>query len=37
MDSNGFIDDPVDKLTAMGNVREYHPWNFNIPDVPGNN
>jgi hypothetical protein len=25
---NGFIDDPVDKLAAIGNVREYHNWSW---------
>ena len=26
---NGFIDDPTDKLAAVGNVREYHDWSWN--------
>jgi hypothetical protein len=26
---NGFIDDPVEKLAAIGNVREYHNWTWN--------
>jgi hypothetical protein len=26
---NGFIDDPTDKLAAVGNVREYHDWTWN--------
>ena len=26
---NGFIDDPTDKLAAIGNVREYHNWSWN--------
>jgi hypothetical protein len=26
---NGFIDDPTDKLAAVGNVREYHNWSWN--------
>ncbi len=26
---NGFIDDPTDKLAAVGNVREYHNWAWN--------
>ncbi len=26
---NGFIDDPIDKLAAIGNVREYHNWSWN--------
>lgn len=25
---NGFIDDPTDKLAAIGNVREYHSWSW---------
>jgi hypothetical protein len=25
---NGFIDDPVDKLATIGNVREYHNWSW---------
>jgi hypothetical protein len=25
---NGFIDDPADKLAAIGNVREYHNWSW---------
>ena len=25
---NGFIDDPTDKLAAIGNVREYHNWSW---------
>lgn len=32
MGTNGFIDDPVEKLSALGNVREYHPWGFTVPD-----
>ncbi len=30
---NGFIDDPKDKLAAIGNVREYHNWSV----TDGNN
>jgi hypothetical protein len=26
--TNGFIDVPIDKLEAVGYVREYHPWEF---------
>ena len=26
---NGFIDDPTEKLAAVGNVREYHDWSWN--------
>jgi hypothetical protein len=26
---NGFIDDPTEKLAAVGNVREYHNWSWN--------
>jgi hypothetical protein len=29
MGLNGFIDDDVDKLAAVGNVREYHDWTWN--------
>ncbi len=25
---NAFIDDPLDKLSAIGNVREYHNWSW---------
>ena len=27
--ANGFIDDPVDKLAALGFIREYHNWGWN--------
>jgi hypothetical protein len=40
---NAFIDDPLDKLTAFGTVREYHNWGWNegnfdpkYPGYPGN-
>jgi hypothetical protein len=40
---NGFIDDPTDKLAAIGNVREYHNWSWaegngasNYPGYPNN-
>ena len=26
--SNAFIDDPLDKMEALGFIREYHPWSF---------
>jgi hypothetical protein len=29
---DAFIDDPIDKITAIGNVREYHPWQWNEGD-----
>jgi len=29
MGLNGFIDDDVEKLAAVGNVREYHDWTWN--------
>lgn len=32
MGTNGFIDDPIDKISCVGNIREYHPWSFNVPD-----
>ena len=28
MGVNGFIDDPIDKLNCVGNVREYHYWGW---------
>jgi hypothetical protein len=40
---NAFIDDPTDKLAAIGNVREYHNWSWaegngasNYPGYPNN-
>src|SRR4051812_29692088 len=30
---DAFIDDPIDKVIAIGNVREYHPWQWNEGDV----
>lgn len=36
---NAFIDDPLDKLSAIGNVREYHNWSWTEgngdPGYPG--
>ncbi|MEI9941035.1 MAG: hypothetical protein WDO69_27775 [Pseudomonadota bacterium] len=29
---DAFIDDPMDKILAIGNVREYHPWQWNEGD-----
>ena len=29
---DAFIDDPMDKVVAIGNVREYHPWQWNEGD-----
>ncbi len=29
---DAFIDDPMDKILAVGNVREYHPWQWNEGD-----
>lgn len=36
--ANGFIDDPLDVLAAVGNIREYHNWDWNdsIEDYPNN-
>lgn len=31
MGTNGFINEPVDRIKAFGCFREYHNWNFNIP------
>lgn len=31
---NGFIDDPMDRLAAFGNLREYHNWGWNDQDAP---
>jgi hypothetical protein len=31
---NGFIDDPLDRLAAFGNVREYHNWDWNDQSGP---
>lgn len=37
--ANGFIDDPIDKLSAVQLIREYHNWNWDegdgAPDYPG--
>ncbi len=39
MGLNGFIDDPTDLLSAIGNVREYHDWQWcegnGDPSYPG--
>jgi len=29
---DAFIDDPLDRIIAIGNVREYHPWQWNEGD-----
>jgi hypothetical protein len=47
MGANSFVDDPVDKMQAVGIIREYHPWNWdeagtwndgklNYPGYPNN-
>ncbi|MCH5597915.1 hypothetical protein [Niabella ginsengisoli] len=37
--ANAFIDDPIDKLKAVGFIREYHNWNWDegdgAPTYPG--
>jgi len=30
---DAFIDDPMDKILPIGNVREYHPWQWNEGDA----
>ena len=32
MGLDAFIDDPSDEIVAIGNVREYHPWQWNEGD-----
>lgn len=31
--TNAFIDDPLDKMQALGFIREYHPWNWDEGDI----
>lgn len=31
--TNAFIDDPLDKMQALGFIREYHSWNWDEGDI----
>jgi hypothetical protein len=31
--TNAFIDDPLDKMQALGFIREYHTWNWDEGDI----
>ncbi len=35
--TNAFIDDPLDKMKAVGYIREYHPWNWDEGDIYNGN